>query len=275
MLLVALLLVPIATAVASFFARRRAAMEAANLAGFGVVFLIAVALAAQVLAAGTVSLANGFFYADALSALVILLTASVALVCATYSIGYLRDDQQSGELGDDCKRHGADRAASHVLHADAAVRLLHAVHGGGQQPGSDVGGDGGHHAGFGLPGHLLWQGHLAGGRVEVRHHRRRGPVDGAVRHAGGLLCGAQPDRFRGAQRVELVGAGAARRATGQDLDAAGLRPDSDGLWNQGGPRADAHLEAGRIQRGTGAHRRDSVLGACSTAPSTASSASTF
>jgi hydrogenase-4 component F len=101
MLLVALLLVPIATAAASFIARRRAAMEVANLVGFGAVFLIAVALAARVLAAGTVSLANGFFYADALSALVILLTASVALVCSTYSIGYLRDDQQSGALGDD------------------------------------------------------------------------------------------------------------------------------------------------------------------------------
>ncbi len=99
--MLALLLVPVATAAASFFARRRAAMEALNLAGFGVVFLVAVALAARVLAAGTVSLANGFFYADALSALVVLLTASVALVCSTYSIGYLRDDQQSGALGDD------------------------------------------------------------------------------------------------------------------------------------------------------------------------------
>ena len=101
MLLVALLLVPVATAVASFFARRRTAMEVANLVGFGAVFLIAVALAARVLATGTVSLANGVFYADALSALVILLTASVALVCSTYSIGYLRDDQKSGALGDD------------------------------------------------------------------------------------------------------------------------------------------------------------------------------
>jgi hydrogenase-4 component F len=101
MLLIALLLVPIVTAVASFLARRRAAMEAVNLAGFAAVFLVAVALAARVLAAGTVSLANGFFYADALSALVVLLTASVALVCSTYSIGYLRDDQQSGALGDD------------------------------------------------------------------------------------------------------------------------------------------------------------------------------
>jgi hydrogenase-4 component F len=101
MLLLALLLIPVGTAAASFLVRRRAAMEAVNLAGFGVVFLVAVELAARVLASGTVSLWNGFFYADSLSALVILLTASVALVCATYSIGYLRDDQQSGALGDD------------------------------------------------------------------------------------------------------------------------------------------------------------------------------
>ena len=101
MLLIALLLVPLATAAASFFVRRRAAMEALNLAGFAAVFAVAVALAAQVLANGTVSLCNGFFYADALSALVILLTASVALVCSAYSIGYLRDDQQSGALGED------------------------------------------------------------------------------------------------------------------------------------------------------------------------------
>jgi formate hydrogenlyase subunit 3/multisubunit Na+/H+ antiporter MnhD subunit len=88
MLLIALLLVPFATAAASFYAHRRKAMESVNLVGFVVVFLIAIALAAQVLASGTVSLANGFFYADSLSALVILLTSSVALVCSTYAIGY-------------------------------------------------------------------------------------------------------------------------------------------------------------------------------------------
>jgi len=101
MLLIALLLIPVSTAAASFFVHRREQMEWANLAGFGLVFLVAIGLAVQVLARGTVSLANGFFYADALSALVILLTAFVALVCATYSIGYLRHDQQSGALGDD------------------------------------------------------------------------------------------------------------------------------------------------------------------------------
>jgi len=101
MLLILLLLIPVATAAASYFARRRTVMEAVNLAGFGAIFFASVVLGARVLAGGTVSLANGFFYADALSALVILLTASVALICASYSIGYLRDDQQSGELGDD------------------------------------------------------------------------------------------------------------------------------------------------------------------------------
>ena len=106
MLLIALLLIPTATAAASFFARRRQSMEAANLAGFAGVFLAAVILAAQVLAHGTVSMGNGFFYADSLSALVILLTASVALVCSNYSIGYLRDDQRSGALGDDLSDSG-------------------------------------------------------------------------------------------------------------------------------------------------------------------------
>ena len=101
MLLIALLLVPLATAAVAFAARRRAAMEWANVAGFGIVFLIALVVAAEVLHAGSVSLANGFFYADALSALVILLTASVTLVCATYAVGYLRDDERSGALGDD------------------------------------------------------------------------------------------------------------------------------------------------------------------------------
>ncbi len=99
MLLFALLLIPFLTACASYFVRRRRAMEAVNLTGFSLFFLCALALAEQVLAKGSVSLANSFFYADALSALVILLTAGVSLLCATYAVGYLRDDQKSGALG--------------------------------------------------------------------------------------------------------------------------------------------------------------------------------
>ena len=101
MLIVALLLIPIAAAAASFLARGRALMERANLAASVATFSVAVALGGRVLASGAISLGNGFFFADSLSALVILLTAAVSLVCSTYSIGYLRDDQNSGALGND------------------------------------------------------------------------------------------------------------------------------------------------------------------------------
>src|SRR5665647_1958341 len=101
MLLFALLLVPVVTAALAFFARRRGVMEMVNLGGFFAIFLLAITLAARVVASGAVSMANGFFYADALSALVILLTAGVSLLCAAYAVGYLRDDQQSGALDED------------------------------------------------------------------------------------------------------------------------------------------------------------------------------
>jgi hydrogenase-4 component F len=73
-------------------------MEAINLAGFAVTFLIALQLVRQVLRQGAVSLWQGFLYADHLSALVILLTASVALICSVYAVGYLREDERSGAL---------------------------------------------------------------------------------------------------------------------------------------------------------------------------------
>ena len=101
MLLIALLLVPVATAVLAALSRRRPAMEAVNLAGFALTFLLALALGAAVLGSGPVSLWDGFLYADALSALVILLTAFVAVLCSVYAVGYLRDDEHSGALGDD------------------------------------------------------------------------------------------------------------------------------------------------------------------------------
>src|ERR1035441_6970804 len=54
-----------------------------------------------------ISLFNGFLYADALSALVILLNASVALVCAVYAVGYLREDERTGALAGEEGSHGA------------------------------------------------------------------------------------------------------------------------------------------------------------------------
>src|SRR6266849_4386558 len=101
MIIPALLLVPFAAGVLSFFARKRAAMETINLVGFAATFLIAAGLVAQVLRVGAISLWDGFLYADALSALVILLTASVALLCSVYAVGYLRENERSGAVQDD------------------------------------------------------------------------------------------------------------------------------------------------------------------------------
>jgi len=96
MILAALLLVPLITGALSAVARTRAKMEVINVTGFAVTFLVALLLAAQVLHAGAIALWDGFFYADHLSALVVLLTASIALLCSAYAVGYLRHDERSG-----------------------------------------------------------------------------------------------------------------------------------------------------------------------------------
>jgi hydrogenase-4 component F len=101
MILVLLLAAPLAGSVLSAVARRRAEMESINLASFAATFLLSLILAAKVLSAGTVSLWNGFLYADSLSALVVLLSSSVALVCGVYAVGYLRDDERSGALDEE------------------------------------------------------------------------------------------------------------------------------------------------------------------------------
>ncbi len=62
---------------------------------------------------GPVSLWNGFFYADALSALIVLLSAFVALVCSIYAVGYFRQDERDGVFQDDEELVG--RFAMHKL----------------------------------------------------------------------------------------------------------------------------------------------------------------
>ena len=98
MILLWLLIVPLVTGPLAFFLRRRHRMEAVNLCAFAIEFCLALALVAQVLRSGPVSLWNGFFYADALSTLVILLSAFVALVCSIYAVGYFRHDESGGVL---------------------------------------------------------------------------------------------------------------------------------------------------------------------------------
>jgi hydrogenase-4 component F len=101
MILALLLAVPLSACAVSAVARRRAVLEAVNLIAFAVTFLLALGVASQVLRWGAVSLWNGFLYADALSALVILLNATVALGCSAYAVGYLREDERSGALDEE------------------------------------------------------------------------------------------------------------------------------------------------------------------------------
>ena len=212
------------------------------------------------LARGTVSLANGFFYADALSALVILLTALVALVCATYSIGYLRDDQQSGELGDDPS--GKEQLAQLRMYYTLTPLFVFSMM--FMAVANNLG--------------VMWAAIEATtlvsvflvtfyGKVTSLEAAWKYAIIGGVGlsmalfgtlvayYAGHRLAGS--DALAGLNWSVLAQHAAATR---QDLDAAGLRSYSHGLWNQGGPCADAHVEAGCLQRGPGALRRDSLFG---------------
>jgi len=98
MILLGLLIVPLAAGPLAFFLRRRRVMELVNLAAFAFLLGLAAGLVAQVLRSGPVSLWDGFFYADALSALVVLLSAFVSLVCSIYAVGYFRHEEKSGVL---------------------------------------------------------------------------------------------------------------------------------------------------------------------------------
>ncbi len=88
-------------------------MEMVNLAAFAILLGLAGTLGFQVLRRGPVSLWNGFFYADALSALVVLLAAFVALVCSVYAVGYFRQDERDGAFEEEAELGG--RLAIHKL----------------------------------------------------------------------------------------------------------------------------------------------------------------
>lgn len=96
MILFWLLIVPFAASLVALLLRSRTAMERVNIAAFSVLLCLSAALGVQVLRGGSVSLWNGFFYADALSALVVFLTSFVSLVCSIYAVGYFRQDEKNG-----------------------------------------------------------------------------------------------------------------------------------------------------------------------------------
>ena len=98
MLLTFLVLVPLVTGFICWPLRERVLFERLNLLAFSIVAALAVWLGAEVLAHGTVEAFGGFLRVDALSALVVGLTAFVSLACGIYAIGFLRQEERAGKI---------------------------------------------------------------------------------------------------------------------------------------------------------------------------------
>lgn len=105
MILILLLLVPLVAGLLCLVARSRKMWERINLLAFALLVPLAVATGADVLAHGPVTALGGFLRADALSALVVGITAFVSLVCAIYSIGYFRADLRADRISEAQLRH--------------------------------------------------------------------------------------------------------------------------------------------------------------------------
>ena len=98
MVLLGLLIIPLAAGPLAFFLRKRRMMEVVNVTAFAILLGLAVVLVGQILRRGPVSALNGFFYADALSGLVVLISMFAALACSVYAVGYFRHEERSGIL---------------------------------------------------------------------------------------------------------------------------------------------------------------------------------
>ena len=105
MILVLLPLIPFCAGLLCLVARSRESWERLNLLAFAALVPLALKLGADVLAQGPVLALGGFLRADALSALVVGLTAFVAPVCAIYSIGYFRAGLLAHRINETQLRH--------------------------------------------------------------------------------------------------------------------------------------------------------------------------
>ena len=98
MLLAIIPIIPLLAGLACLATRSRAAWERLNLAAFVAVAVLALKLARAIVLEGPVTALDGFLRADAFSALMIGLTAFVALVSGVYAVGYFRRDQSDGRV---------------------------------------------------------------------------------------------------------------------------------------------------------------------------------
>jgi hydrogenase-4 component F len=105
LLLPFLLIVPLLAGLLCLTVQSPAWWERLNVAAFATIFGIAVTLALHVGQNDSLTALGGFLRADSLSALVILLTAFVALVCGIYAVGYFRKDLKEGHITTAQLRH--------------------------------------------------------------------------------------------------------------------------------------------------------------------------
>src|SRR6266487_4064732 len=96
-----LVLVPLLIGLVCWPLRVRAVLERLNLLAFAIVAALAIWVGAEVLAHGTIEAFDGFLRVDALSALVLGLTAFVTLACGIYAVGYLREEERAGKVNAD------------------------------------------------------------------------------------------------------------------------------------------------------------------------------
>src|SRR6266404_1107646 len=111
MMLTLLLMVPLLAALLCLVITARVWWERLILAAFAIIALLAVCIGLDIGrqvrsgGPGRITALDGFLQADALSALVVGLTAFVALACGIYAIGYFRRDLAQGRITEKQLRH--------------------------------------------------------------------------------------------------------------------------------------------------------------------------
>jgi hydrogenase-4 component F len=106
--LVVLLIVPLVAGLLCLVTPTRVSWERLNLLAFAIIAVLAACLGLEVAGhadRAPVTALGGFLRADALSAVVIGLTAFVGLTCAIYAVGYFRRDLKDGRITEAQLRH--------------------------------------------------------------------------------------------------------------------------------------------------------------------------
>jgi len=100
-----LVVIPLLAGLSCLAISSRLWWERVNLLAFVTITGLAVGTGLEVAHRGRVTALGGFLQADALSALVIGLTAFVALACGIYAVGYFRRDLKEGRITETQLRH--------------------------------------------------------------------------------------------------------------------------------------------------------------------------